>query len=68
MGYCSEIPVTCQRENCAHAPCDHDSTNIHPCMVNSCSCTAFVFPEGMYESQFQGGGGSSGGGGASGSW
>ena len=64
MGYCSEIPVNCQR--CSHEPCNHNTANTHPCDI--CTCEAFEFPEGMLESDFVGGGGQSGGGGASGSW
>lgn len=63
MGYCDKIPPC---TNCGHDACDHEVPLPHPC--TSCACEEFVFPEGMNESQFQGGGGGFGGGGATGGW
>jgi uncharacterized membrane protein YgcG len=62
---CTYYPP-CSRENCKAPACSHEVAEPHASPATSCE--AYLFPEGMNASNFEGGGGGFGGGGASGGW
>jgi hypothetical protein len=62
---CTYYPP-CSRENCGAPACSHEVAEPHA--TPATNCEAYLFPEGMNASNFQGGGGGFGGGGASGGW
>lgn len=67
MGYCSQLPK-CARASCQRDACAHEPQAPHPIEDPAHPCEAYVWPEGVDASQFQGGGGGFGGGGATGGW